>query len=790
MAPVRMLLLTLSLALAACTPPAPPPLEVDASGPEVGYLADVKPVLDARCVVCHSCYNAPCQLQLGSYEGLDRGGSKQAVYSATRLRAQEPTRLFTDAHGTEAWREKGFSSVVDNTAAPGFDDSILLALLDAKRREPLPEGEYHPEAADLVCPATRHELGGFLEQHPNRGMPFGFPALTDREYATLATWLAQGRPGPSAAEQRALTTPSSVAAGHIERWETFLNRSDPKHALTARYLYEHFFLAHVRFPDAPDEFYELVRSTTPPGEPVAVVATVRPYDDPGVPRVFYRFRRIHATIVHKTHMVVDFDDARLARFRELFIEPEWAETPHPVDPGPLAAANPFLVYSQIPPISRYRFLLDDSEYFVRTFIRGPVCKGQVALNVIHDHFWVLFRDPEHDPTVLDPSFLVEQAANLALPDEEGSSERLVKAFSDAYRKRYKAFYRAKTDFYEANAPADAFGLDAIWKGRRGEDSPMLTVYRHFDSASVHKGARGALPRTLWVIDYSQFERIYYALVAGFDVYGNLSHQANVRRYMDFLRVEGELNFVEFLPSEVRLPTVRSWYLGVDAVKNVTPEDVLGDIEAQVAYETDDPKRELVEKVVEGHLLPETGIAFDRINYDRYDDGPPAMPTSFETHEDILNGFRALTAPGTEFIRHQNGSSVNLIYVRVKDYQGSDRVFTIVVNRWHDNVNTMFGEAKQLDPSKDTIDFLPGTIGSYPNYFLVVEAADVPDLFDMLENFDGSPAYVAKLLRYGVNRSDPRFWETYDWFQQRLFEDDPRNAGLYDLNRYHPRAIAR
>ena len=35
-------------------------------------------------------------------------------------------------------------------------------------------------------------------------------------------------------------------------------------------------------------------------------------------------------------------------------------------------------------------------------------------------------------------------------------------------------------------------------------------------AAVHRGALGGLPRTLWLIDYSQFERIYYALVAGFE----------------------------------------------------------------------------------------------------------------------------------------------------------------------------------------------------------------------------------------------------------------------------------
>jgi hypothetical protein len=779
-----------ALLLGACRGEAPPPVEIKTSAPPLSYLGDVKPVLDRRCVACHSCYNAPCQLKLSSYEGLDRGTSKQGVYSSSRLHAQDPTRLFMDAQTTEAWRAKGFTSVLENTAGGDHNDSILLELLEAKRRQPVPVGRYEPEAGGLSCPATQRELGAFLGKHPNQGMPFGFPALSEREYATIAGWLQQGRPGPSAAEQRALTTPSPGAARQIARWEAFLNADDAKHAMTARYVYEHFFLAHVKFTEAePREFYELVRSTTPPGEPIAVIATVRPYDDPGVDAVHYRFRRIHSTIVYKTHMVVEFGDQRLTRYRELFIQPQWLETPHRVAFDDRSGANPFVIYAQIPPISRYRFLLDDSEYFISTYIRGPVCKGQEAHDLINDHFWVLFRDPEHDQVVLDPEFLAAQAPNLALPNEQGSNESLIRSFSDAYRKRYAAFYRAKTALYDRTVP-DGFGLDSIWKGRRASDGPLLTVYRHFDSASVRRGALGALPRTLWVVDYSQFERIYYALVAGFDVFGDVSHQVNVRRYMDFLRVEGELNFVEFLPSESRLPTMRSWYIGANAVRNITPEEVLSNRGTRIAYRTADPKRELIEQVVDEHLLRAARIDFDPINYLRGDDVLPAMPASFRTLEDLRNGFRALTAPGTGFIVHMNGSSANVIYLRVKGYAGADRFFALVINRWHDNVNTMFGEDKRLDPSKDTIEVHPISIGSYPNYFFEVEAADVPDLLDMFENFDGSEAYVAKLDKYGINRSDPRFWEAYDWFQRRLDETEPLSAGLYDLNRYYPEALER
>ncbi len=761
------------------------PVPVDPEAKPVSYVEEVQPILDRRCVVCHSCYNAPCQLKLSSYEGLDRGGSKLPVYNSTRLKPQAPTRLFFDAASTAEWREKGFHSVTASRTEGTANDSVLIQFLDAKRRQPNVKGEYHSEDVALTCAADTRELGRFLDRHPDQGMPFGLPPLSDPEYDVIASWLAHGAPGPTPAEQKQLTSPSPEAAPEIVKWERFLNLADAKHAMTARYLYEHYFLAHLRFADVEKlEYYELVRSTTPPGRPISVIATVRPYDAvPGNATVYYRFRKLHATPVYKTHMIVELDDERLERFQQLFIEPEWLEKPHREVLDDRAGANPFLIFEQIPPSSRYRFLLDHSEYIIRTFIRGPVCKGQVALNVIHDHFWLFFLDPEADQTVQHPDFLIEQANHLRLPNEQGSEERVLRTFSDRYRERYMAFYKAKVGLYEKEAP-EGFALDAIWKGRRPTDSPLLTVYRHFDSASVHRGALGDLPRTLWVIDYPQLERIYYALVAGFDVFGNLSHQVNVRRYMDYLRVEGELNFLQFMPEPRRLPMIQSWYIGDKAIDNVDPDEVRSSRPSRVPFETDDPKREFVRRVVGDHLPLEMGIQFDPINF-TWDGEEKVMPMSFKTHEDVLSGFRALTKPGTGFIEHVTLSDVNVILTRVRDYEGQDRLVTIVINRWHDNVNSMFREADTLDHTKDTIDFLPGSVGAYPNYFFDVEAVDLPDFFDMLENFDGSPVYRAKIDRYGIDRSDPRFWGAFDWFQAQFDAQDPVAAGLYDLNRYYP-----
>jgi hypothetical protein len=771
------------LAVTGCAAAPLPPVQVQVPARTIGYLEEVKPILDKRCTVCHSCYNSPCQLKLDSFEGADRGATKRAVYNASRLTSMDPTRLFTDAQSTAEWRTKEFFSVTGSSATNGANDSLMIQLLSHKMKNPMSEGEYQPEADDLTCSEGGKELGGYLKKHPNRGMPFGFPPLKQEEFDTIAGWLVQGARGPTAAQQAELTAPKASDARAIGQWEAFLNEDDSKHAMTARYLYEHLFLAHVKFGTPTNEFFELVRSKTAPGQPLELIPTVRPYDDPGVERVYYRFRKIHSTIVHKTHLVFDLDEAQMQRIQELFIQPEWQQEPHPVGYDPKLSANPFLAFEQIPPRSRYQFLLDNALYIIMTFIHGPVCKGQVALNVIDDQFWVMFLDPDHDLSVAYPGFLRLHSDRLRMPIEAGSNQRLVSALDDRYRTAATDFYRARQDFY-ASHNYGGLGYESIWKGGRAADAPVLTIFRHFDSASVHKGVLGNLPKTLWVLDYPLLERIYYALVAGFDIYGTAGHQLAIRLYMDGLRVEGESYFLDFLPADQRRRIMQSWYTDVDLEKMHYYSSAMP---ARIRYATSEPKSEFVEHLVKEHLLPETGIAFDGINYLPAGASPPLLPDSYQTRDDYLRAFGHLSQPGTPFFSLLNEHNANTAYLRIRLKNGADIAATIVVNRWHENIAFLLGEDKRLAPAKDNAVFIPGLIGSYPNYFVDVREEDLPDFFDLLANFTKRPEDLARLARYGINRADERFWDAYDWFQKWFNEEEPVRGGLLDLNRYYYQA---
>ena len=774
--------LVLLVLFSACSAPIPKPIAVHDSGKEISYLKDVKPILDKRCVTCHSCYNSPCQAKMSSFEGVDRGASKLLVYDALRFRAVDPTRLFIDAKNTNDWRKKDFYSVTQGFESNStHNDSIMMHLLYDKKKNPDIIGVYSPEKDKLICPRNTKEIGKYIQEKPNHGMPYGLPQLKENEYQTLAEWLHRGAYGPTREEQKALEKPSKSAVVEIVKWENFLNQNDVKHKVTARYLYEHLYLGHIYFDESKREFFELVRSYTPSGFPIEIIPTVRPFDDPSVKDFYYRLSKVHSTIVHKTHMPIKFDDTVLARYKELFIEPEWMSKPKILDYSIEVKRNPLVAFEQIPAASRYQFLLDNSHYIIMNFIRGPVCRGQMALNVIHDHFWVMFRDPKYDVTVTHPELLRNNAKNLRLPI--GNINRtLFKAFSNDAIDSYIDYYDDKSLLIEREFP-QGFPIESIWKGNRPADAPLLTVYRHFDSASVHKGVLGEKPRTMWVIDFAQFEKIYYTLVAGYDVFGNLSHQTRVRRYADLLRAEGEVNFIEYMPINKRLELIISWYTqDTKSVKHFSKMKLFT-LPTSIEYNSGHPMDEFIEKVVEDHILKSTGIHFDALNYIRPEDPLPVMPKEFHNYADYIEGARSITQPGSGFIKYMTDEEANNIYVRIKMPDGTFKVNYLVINRWHDNVNSLFNGEEVLNSNKDSMDILSRQVGSYPNAFAVIDLEDLADFLDLMKYMTNEDIGGPRLKKYFISRSDERFWKIFDWFQNHVNEENYIKGGLLDLNRY-------
>lgn len=100
------------------------------------YQQHIKPIFDNRCVVCHGCYDAPCQLKLGSWEGIARGLTKASVYGEVRLNDAPLTRLGLDARRASQWRDLGFEPVLNErgtASANQLNGSVLWRSLALKQ---------------------------------------------------------------------------------------------------------------------------------------------------------------------------------------------------------------------------------------------------------------------------------------------------------------------------------------------------------------------------------------------------------------------------------------------------------------------------------------------------------------------------------------------------------------------------------------------------------------------------------------------------------------------------------
>ena len=750
---------------------------------DVSYPEEVKPILDSRCVVCHGCYDAPCQLKLTSFEGLDRGATKKRVYDDSRLTPAQPTRLFIDAHTTEEWRGKEFYPVLNersDTPQANLGNSVLSLMLALKRSNPLPQSGKLPDAFEfgldrkLECP-TMDEFAGYKLEHPLWGMPYAFPGLTEKQERTLTDWLLQGAKTPRH------PPPSRQARNSIRKWEHFFNGASLKQQLVSRYIYEHLFLGHLHFEGhSPNAFYRLVRSTTPSGQPIEEIATVRPYDDPGKSAFYYRIRPIVSTIVDKNHLVYELNNRKMRRYRALFLEPDYEVTELP-SYQTKAASNPFKVFGALPEKARYRFLLDDARYFVAGFIKGPVCRGQIALNVIRDQFWIAFVSPDIDAIANNSDFLAANSEYLQLPAASGDDPGLFDFQQyDDLAKKYMKIKDQEID--KLLPPGTGPALDFIWDGGGDNRNALLTVFRHFDSATVVKGFVGNFPLSGWIISYPIFERIHYLLVAGFNVYGTASHQLATRLYMDYLRMEAENDFLRFLPADQRAAIRAEWYRGIGGrIKNYFDDPLYGqDRPTAIQYQTDNPKRELLE-LIQSQARKAAGPK-DVLNQCEQETctRPDASPRQRRAEKQLqtiarLKGAQLQTLPEVAFLR-----------VHTAGNEADDLVYTLVHNKMLKNVAFIVAEDLRRDSAKDTVTLVPGFLGSYPNFFFSVDEEQLPKFVEQLANAQDDATTNAFYSTFGIRRSNPTIWEHSDWFNKKYKERAPVEAGWFDLSRYENR----
>ena len=412
-------------------------------------------------------------------------------------------------------------------------------------------------------------------------------------------------------------------------------------------------------------------------------------------------------------------------------------------------------------------MLCQAQYTIMGFIKGPVCRGQIALDVIEDNFWVWFVDPKAEIAAHDAAFLAREMKTLDLPAEEGNDNLRLFAWKH-FAKNETAYLKAKAAHEKAAYGKDgkdgSLSPDMIWNGDGDNRNAALTILRHFNSATVVKGLVGEEPKTAWIIDYPLLERIHYLLVTGYDVYGNVTEQLFSRVYMDFLRIGGELNFVSMLPQDVRTKTLDYWYRGADSTiaKYLSEYQQLYASSSGLKYVGSNPQHALYQQ-----LKTRVGKALAT----RYELARSTLPAATKAE---LTRLAAASGMPISWLPE-------LAFVSLETANGP-RAITLVHNDGYSNVASLFGEQKRRLPAEDTLTVVPGFLGAYPNALFKVKEHDLGKFVTAIAGLASESDYAALMSNFGVRRSNPDFWAHSDLIYDQVEKLDYADRGVLDYSR--------
>jgi hypothetical protein len=342
-----------------------------------------------------------------------------------------------------------------------------------------------------------------------------------------------------------------------------------------------------------------------------------------------------------------------------------------------------------------------------------------------------------------------------------------------YRNKRNEYEALRRDSY-ADLPPPSWST--LWAGN---DNALLSIFRHFDSASVNKGLIGDVPQTIWLFDYPLLERTYYQLAVNFDVFGNVSHQAQTRLYFDLIRNGAEQNFLRLMPADSRDGFLDDWYQNSGKFKMwLDYEDIDNDKPTALTLDEKDPKRDfalqLLARYGELNARPDPINRCDGAYCSR-----PNIDLDLQNAEQALSRLTSRPAAGLKVIDQLPEATM----LRIESQSGKREVYSLLRNRAHSNVAFLLGESLRYQPGLDTLTIYPGVMSSYPNFMFNIPAGQVPAFVDEMENAKDAASFEKIVERWGIRRSHPQFWQYFHDLSRYIHDTDPVEEGVLDMNRY-------
>ena len=748
------------------------------------YMDKVQPIIAKRCVVCHSCSNGPCSLNMTSYKALERGVNKDDPYFLYRLVPGIDTRVANN-FSMDEWRRRNFFSILpgaEPTVAP--KDSILyknlwrgqqnLASNPAFSELEIRRMTAAHEKSKYECPINQREYANFEKKYPVGGMPCGMAALDPAEAKILLDWVAGGAQGPSQAAQLIAENPQTTTAslqdadGLVEAWEQFLNPEELRGQLVARYIFEHTYMANIQLEENPGEFYRIVRTHEPPGEKIHQISTETPQDDPGPGRIYYRLQKVDRVIEAKTHIPWRLKLADIDLLKRLFFADEWTIERLP----DYQDKNPFAIFESIPTRARSGFMLQNAWLMVQSISRGPVCFKQEHTYGVDQYFFVVFLAPDADPSVVDPKlglsawsqFYSKQSWRTALP------------FDLSFR---EGQFRQAFEIKLRQLRPHGLNLNDVWDGGDQKNpNALIAVNRHqytVDAAQARMRPLTGRPNSVLLLSYASFERRYYNEVVQFKYWGTLAHKFATWDWAVYLRTESEDLFVSLLPDQ--------------AVRDALRQKLTGPL-GRVAYwlfkdyargRPADTQKQYTEETLLKDLLvrlgPEVVGSTDTLNNWPDDDMAKTILPEIQNQSEWEMGLRTLTGkakPFTQFVP-------NIVFVRL----GGETLYSLTVNRGYipDKIISGKAELKARRRQSDILLATRGLSGVAPELFFDLSYAQASGFLKQFSAVRTLDEWRAFANQFKIPRNSPQFWPFVDWLHDWQALRNPVDAAILELKLY-------
>jgi hypothetical protein len=114
---------------------------------------------------------------------------------------------------------------------------------------------------------------------------------------------------------------------------------------------------------------------------------------------------------------------------------------------------------------------------------------------------------------------------------------------------------------------------------------------------------------------------------------------------------------------------------------------------------------------------------------------------------------------------------------------SDLVYSLIVDRGYRFNNVAFGMNLARNPQADEISVFTGVMGDFPNLFLDVPLPELNEFIAAVKGLKSKNDFAALVERFGVNRTEAKFWAFQDFVHKWEYDRDPLRAAFADISDY-------